>query len=84
MTEHRQLGDEAFNHVWTVKENPDRAREEDDAVLHEVHASADRADPIGDAEAARRREARASELGEQRVGEDDRERLFQALETLPR
>lgn len=85
MTEHRQLGFDGFNHVWTLMERPDRTREEDDAVLHEVHASADRANAIvGDTEAARRDEARASELGEQIEEEDAREHLFEALETLPR
>jgi hypothetical protein len=75
---------DAYNHVWTLTGRPERTRQEDDAVLREVRASADRAYASGDAEAARRHEARASELGEQPAGEDDRERLFQALETLPR
>ena len=39
MTQHRQLGVDAFNHVWTLMEKPDRSREEDDEMLHEAHAS---------------------------------------------
>jgi hypothetical protein len=85
VTEHRQLGFDGFNHVLTLMERPDRTREEDDAALHEVHASADRANAIvGDAEAARRDEWRARELGEQIEEEDAREYPFEALETLPR
>jgi hypothetical protein len=37
--EHRQLGVEAFNHVWSLIEKPDRSRDEDDEMLHEAHAS---------------------------------------------
>jgi hypothetical protein len=40
VTEHRQLGVDAFNHVWTLMEKPDRTPEEDDTMLHEAHASA--------------------------------------------
>jgi hypothetical protein len=62
-------------------ERPDRTREEG-AVLHEVHA-AERANAIvGDAEAARRDEARANELGGQIEEEGARGHLFEALETL--
>jgi hypothetical protein len=76
---------DAFNQVWTLIEKPDRTDEEDDAAPHKVHASADRANAIvGDAEAARRHEARASELGEQMEEEDAREHLFEALETQSR
>jgi hypothetical protein len=76
---------DAYNQVWTLMEKPDRAGVEEDAVLHEVHASADRANAIvGNAEAARRHEARACELGEQIGEEDAREHLFEALETQSR
>ena len=39
MIAHRQLGVDAFNHVWTLLEKRDRTREEDDEMLHEAHAS---------------------------------------------
>jgi predicted ATPase len=39
VTDHRQLGVDAFNHVWTLMDKPDRTREEDDQMLHEAHAS---------------------------------------------
>jgi hypothetical protein len=147
VTKHRQLGVDAFNHVWTLMEKPDRTREEDDAMLHEAHASAyhwmqasecrpehrarsewqcsrmytelGRGEPAlyharrclelceehgiadwdlafahealarayavgGDADNATRHEALARELGAQIEEEDDREHLFEALETLPR
>jgi DNA-binding transcriptional MerR regulator len=37
--DHRQLGVDLFNHVWTLLENPKRTREEDDEMIHAVHAS---------------------------------------------
>jgi hypothetical protein len=40
MTDHRQLGVDAFNHTWTLMEKSGRNREEDDEMLHEAHASA--------------------------------------------
>jgi hypothetical protein len=40
LTDHRQLGVDAFNHTWTLMEKPERTREEDDELLHEAHASA--------------------------------------------
>ena len=39
MTEHRQLGVDLFNHVWTLLEQPERTAAEDDAMLHAAHAS---------------------------------------------
>jgi hypothetical protein len=39
VTDHRQLGVDAFNHVWTLIEKRNRTREEDDEMLHEAHAS---------------------------------------------
>jgi hypothetical protein len=38
--EHRRLGVELFNHVWTLLEKPERTREEDDEIVHAAHASA--------------------------------------------
>lgn len=35
----RQLAVDLFNFVWTLLENPDRTREEDDAMVHAAHAS---------------------------------------------
>jgi hypothetical protein len=40
VTDHRQLGVEAFNHTWTLMEKSGRSRDEDDEMLHEAHASA--------------------------------------------
>ena len=39
MTDHRQLGVDLFNHVWTLLEQPERTPTEDDAMLHAAHAS---------------------------------------------
>jgi hypothetical protein len=38
--EHRRLGVELFNHVWTLLEKPERTRGEDDEMVHAAHASA--------------------------------------------
>jgi hypothetical protein len=35
----RQLAVSLFNYVWTLIEQPDRTREQDDAMLHAAHAS---------------------------------------------
>jgi DNA-binding transcriptional MerR regulator len=37
--DHRQLGVDAFNHVWTLLEKEERTPAEDDELLHEAHAS---------------------------------------------
>jgi hypothetical protein len=147
VTDHRQLGVDAFNHVWGLLEKPDRTREDDDEMLHEAHASTyhwlrapecrpqnrargewicsrvytvlGRGEPalhharrclelceahgIGDwdlafahealaraygiarqFEEAGRHEALARELGAEITDEQDREHLFEALESLPR
>ena len=39
MTDHRQLGVDLFNRVWTLVEQPERTPAEDDAMLHAAHAS---------------------------------------------
>ena len=39
MTDHRQLGVDLFNHVWTLLEKADRTAAEDDEMLHASHAS---------------------------------------------
>lgn len=39
MTDHRQLGVDLFNHVWTLLELPERTREQEDELLHAAHAS---------------------------------------------
>lgn len=39
MTDHRQLGVDLFNHVWTLLEQPERTADEDDTMLHAAHAS---------------------------------------------
>jgi hypothetical protein len=38
-TDHRQLGVDLFNHVWTLMETPDRTIAQDDEMLHGAHAS---------------------------------------------
>ncbi len=38
-TDHRQLGVDLFNHVWTLMETPDRTTAQDDEMLHAAHAS---------------------------------------------
>ena len=38
--EHRQLGVELFNFVWTLLEKADRTQDEDDLMAHAAHASA--------------------------------------------
>jgi hypothetical protein len=37
--DHRRLGIDLFNHVWTLLEKPDRTREEDFELIHTAHAS---------------------------------------------
>jgi len=39
VTDHRQLGVDLFNHVWTLLEQPERTADEDDTMLHAAHAS---------------------------------------------
>ena len=39
MTDHRQLGVDLFNHVWTLLESRDRTSAQDDELLHAAHAS---------------------------------------------
>ena len=39
MTDHRRLGVDLFNQVWTLLEQPERTPAEDDAMLHAAHAS---------------------------------------------
>ena len=36
---HRRLAVDLFNFVWTLLENPDRARADDDTMVHAAHAS---------------------------------------------
>jgi hypothetical protein len=38
--EHRRVGVDLFNHVWTLLDKPERTREEDDEMVHASHASA--------------------------------------------
>jgi hypothetical protein len=40
MTDQRQLGVDLFNDVWRLLEKTDRTSEQDDELVHEVHASA--------------------------------------------
>ncbi len=37
--QHRKLGVDLFNHVWSLLEKPDRSREEDEEMVHAAHAS---------------------------------------------
>lgn len=39
MTDHRQLGVDLYNHVWTLLDKRERTRAEDDEMLHAAHAS---------------------------------------------
>jgi hypothetical protein len=39
MTDHRQLGVDLFNHVWTLLDARERTREQGDELLHAAHAS---------------------------------------------
>jgi hypothetical protein len=38
--DHRQLGVDLFNFVWTLLEKADRTQDEDDLMVHAAHASA--------------------------------------------
>jgi hypothetical protein len=38
--DHRQLGVDLFNFVWTLLERPGRTPDEDDLMVHSAHASA--------------------------------------------
>ncbi len=37
--QHRKLGVDLFNYVWTLLEKPDRTKEEDEEMVHAAHAS---------------------------------------------
>jgi hypothetical protein len=37
--DHRQLGVDLFNHVWTLMEMDERTPEQDDEMIHAAHAS---------------------------------------------
>ena len=37
--DHRQLGVDLFNHVWTLLELPERTAAQDDELVHAAHAS---------------------------------------------
>ena len=37
--QHRKLGVDLFNYVWTLLEKPDRTKEENDEMIHAAHAS---------------------------------------------
>ena len=37
--DHRRLGVDLFNHVWTLLELPERTRAQDDELIHAAHAS---------------------------------------------
>ena len=37
--QHRQLGADLFNHVWTLLEQPDRTAADIDTMIHAAHAS---------------------------------------------
>ncbi len=37
--QHRKLGVDLFNYVWSLLEKPDRSREEDEEMVHAAHAS---------------------------------------------
>jgi hypothetical protein len=39
VTDHRQLGVDLFNQVWTLLDKPERTVAEDDELLHAAHAS---------------------------------------------
>ena len=54
--DHRQLGVDLYNHTWTLLEQEDRTRDDDDALLNTTHASAyhwSRASGAGPQNAAR-------------------------------
>ena len=38
--DHRQLGIDLYNYTWTLLENDNRTRDDDDALLNATHASA--------------------------------------------
>ena len=38
--DHRQLGVDLYNYTWTLLENDNRTRDDDDALLNATHASA--------------------------------------------
>lgn len=37
--QHRKLGVDLFNYVWTLLEKPDRTKDEDEEMVHAAHAS---------------------------------------------
>jgi hypothetical protein len=62
MTDHRQLGVDLFNHVWTLLEKPERTAAEDDEMLHAAHASRHHWAQVGTAANAARGEWQCSRV----------------------
>jgi hypothetical protein len=60
--DHRQLGVDLYNHVWTLLEKQDRTREEDDEMLHAAHASRYHWGEVGRAENLARGEWQCSRV----------------------
>jgi hypothetical protein len=50
VTDHRQLGVDLFNHVWTLLGKGDRTVEDDDEMVHAAHASRFHWGEVGTAE----------------------------------
>jgi hypothetical protein len=62
VTDHRQLGVDLYNHVWSLLEKDDRTREEDDEMLHAAHASRYHWGEVGSAENLARGEWQCSRV----------------------
>jgi|TARA_B100000959_G_scaffold277104_1_gene333021 hypothetical protein len=39
MTDHRQLASDLFNHTWSLLDNDERTKEQDEEMVHAAHAS---------------------------------------------
>ena len=50
MIDHRQLGVDLFNYVWTLLDKSDRAPEDEDELIHAAHASRFHWGKVGTAE----------------------------------
>ncbi len=81
MTDHRQLGVDLFNHVWTLLDAPERTREQDDEMLHASHASRHHWAQVGGPEHLARGEWQLSRVYVV-LGPDDREHFDEDWATL--
>lgn len=60
--DHRRLGVDLFNHVWTLMETENRTPQQDDEMIHAAHASAHHWRQVGEAKHFARSEWQCSRV----------------------